>query len=61
MMIKKRRFKIYKKINKSDKRISLIINKKTLGAGLSRNYGIKNLKVNILVLLMLMIYGKKIN
>ena len=44
-----------------NKRISLIINKKSLGAGFSRNKGIKNAKVSMLVSLMQMIYGKKIN
>ena len=36
--------KIIKKIKKIDKRIKLIINKKTLGAGTSRNLGIKKAK-----------------
>ena len=36
--------KFIKKLIKLDKRISLLINKKTLGAGLSRNYGIKKCK-----------------
>ena len=35
---------LMKKLIKLDKRIILIINKKTLGAGLSRNYGIKKCK-----------------
>ena len=36
--------KLIKRLTKLDKRISLIINKKPLGAGLSRNYGIKKCK-----------------
>lgn len=40
----KKDLKFIKKLIKSDKRISLIINKKSIGAGLSRNKGIKKSK-----------------
>jgi len=36
--------KLLKKLQKKDKRIKIIINKNTLGAGLSRNVGIKDAK-----------------
>ena len=36
-----------KQIKKLDKRISLIINNKRLGAGLSRNLGIESSKFNV--------------
>ncbi len=40
----KKDLQFIKKLIKSDKRISLIINKKSIGAGLSRNKGIKKSK-----------------
>ena len=36
-----KRFRFYKKIKNFDKRIKLIINEKNIGAGYSRNKGIK--------------------
>ena len=50
--------KFIKKLIKLDKRISLLINKKTLGAVVKKLRN-KEMKVNMLVLLMLMIFGKK--
>ena len=43
--------KFIKKIKNRDKRIKLIINKKTLGAGKSRNIGIKNAKADYIAFL----------
>ena len=39
----------------------LLINNKTIGAGLSRNKGIKFAGVNLLLFVMLMIYGLRIS
>ena len=44
---------------KKDKRIKIISNYKNIGAGLSRNKAIKYQKENILLLLIVMICGKK--
>ena len=46
-----------KKLIKKDKRFRLIINKKNLGAGESRNIGIDVAKENIYASLMPMIFG----
>ena len=43
--------RLIKKIKKSDKRIKLIVNKKTLGAGRSRNVGIKQARANYITFL----------
>ncbi len=48
---------ILKDITNKDSRIRVINNKKNLGPGLSRNIGIKNLKVNFWHLLMRMMSG----
>ena len=50
-----------KNIVKLDKRINLIINKQKLGAGLSRNKGIKLSKGKYIAFLDWMIIGVKIN
>ena len=47
MIPKKKDLKFIKRIISSDKRIKLIINKNNIGAGKSRNMGIKNRKVVI--------------
>ena len=39
----------------------LLINNKTIGAGFSRNKGIKVCRVNLLLFVMLMIYGRRIS
>src|SRR6056300_859781 len=43
--------KIIRKIKNSDKRVKIIINKKNLGAGRSRNIGIKKAKAKYLAFL----------
>ena len=43
--------KLINKIKKSDKRIKLIVNKKSLGAGGSRNVGIKKSKAKYIAFL----------
>ena len=42
-------------------RIKVIKNKMNLGAGLSRNIGIKNSKNELIAFLIVMIFGKKIS
>ena len=50
-----------KKIIKKSEKVLIIINQSNLGAGLSRNLGIKMPRENLLLLSMLMILGIKKN
>ena len=49
-----------KKIIKKSEKVLIIINQSNLGAGLSRNLGIKNAEENLLLLSMLMILDEKL-
>ena len=49
------------KLTKNNKKVRIFKNKKNIGAGLSRNLGIKIQKENIYLSLMQMIFGIKIN
>ena len=50
-----------RKIKSLDNRIKLLINNKNIGAGFSRNIGIRKSMENIFASLMQMIYGIKTN
>jgi teichuronic acid biosynthesis glycosyltransferase TuaG len=58
---KKQDLNYIKELIKIDKRIKLIINKKNIGAGNSRNKGILNSKGKFISFIDQMIFGKKIN
>ena len=54
----KENIKLLKEFVKN-KKIKVLINNKNLGAGLSRNKGIRKAKVNLLPFWIVMTYGKK--